>query len=264
LQWTQPENLGPFINGRDYDAYYTVTARGDYAYLVSTDGTSFGIEDIYRVKLPQAARPKPVILVSGKVLNAITKAPVDAEVFYEYLPSGLEAGIAWSNPTDGSYKISLPVGSEFGFRAEAKGFYAVSEQLSTKDLKEYTEITKDLLLAPIEAGEAIRLNNIFFDFGLAELRPESFPELLRLVRFLNEHPKVAIELAGHTDNIGNDEANQTLSEARVTAVRAYLVEQGISHERMKAVGHGKKFPVASNDTEEGRQKNRRVEFTILK
>lgn len=263
LTWSEPENLGPFVNGRDYDAYYTVSARGDYAYLVSTDGSSFGIEDIYRIKLPQAARPKPVILVSGKVLNAKTNLPIEAEVLYEYLPSGLEAGIAWSNATDGSYKISLPAGSDFGFRAEAKGYYAVSEQLSTKDLKEYTELTKDLLLAPIEAGEKIRLNNIFFDFGSADLRPESAPELLRLARFLQENSSVAIELGGHTDNIGNDEANQKLSEDRVAAVRQFLIDKQIAPDRMNAVGYGKKQPVASNDTEEGRQKNRRVEFTIL-
>jgi len=264
LHWSEPENLGPYVNGRDFDAYYTVSARGDYAYLVSSDGTSFGLEDIYTIKLPQAARPKPVVLVSGKVLNAKSKAPIEAEVLYEFLPSGVEAGLARSNPSDGSYKISLPVGSDFGFRAEAEGYYAVSEQLSTKSLKEYSEITKDLFLAPIEAGEAIRLNNIFFDFGKAELRPESFPELLRLVRFLQEHSNVSIELGGHTDNIGNDEANQTLSEERVGAVRNYLIEQKIAPKRMKAVGYGKKHPVASNETEEGRQINRRVEFTILK
>lgn len=264
LHWSEPQNLGPYVNGRDFDAYYTVPARGDYAYLVSSDGTSFGKEDIYRIKLPQAARPKPVILVSGKVLNAKTKQPIEAEVLYEYLPSGMEAGLARSSPTNGSYKISLPVGSDFGFRAEAKGFYAVSEQLSTKELKEYAEITKDLLLAPIEAGEAIRLNNIFFDFGVAELRPESYPELLRLVHFLQENPSVAIELGGHTDTVGNDEANQVLSEHRVEAVKHFLVEKGIGAQRLKAVGYGKKHPVASNDTEEGRQENRRVEFTILK
>jgi len=264
LHWSEPENLGPYVNGRDFDAYYTVSARGDYAYLVSSDGTSFGLEDIYTIKLPQAARPKPVVLVSGKVLNAKSKAPIEAEVLYEFLPSGVEAGLARSNPSDGSYKISLPVGSDFGFRAEAEGYYAVSEQLSTKSLKEYSEITKDLFLAPIEAGEAIRLNNIFFDFGKAELRPESFPELLRLVRLLQEHPNVSIELGGHTDNIGNDEANQSLSEERVGAVRNYLIEQKIAPKRMKAVGYGKKYPVASNETEEGRQINRRVEFTILK
>lgn len=264
LHWSDPENLGPYVNGRFFDAYYTVSARGDYAYLVSSDGTSFGAEDIYRIKLPQAARPKPVILVSGKVVNAKTKAPVEAEVLYEYLPSGLEAGIARSNPNDGSYKISLPAGSDFGFRAEAKGYYPVSEQLSTKELKEYAEITKDLLLAPIEEGEAIRLNNIFFDFGKSELRPESFPELQRLSVFLKERPTVTIELGGHTDNVGNDEANQKLSEERVQAVRVYLVEAGIAAARLKAAGYGKRKPIAPNDTEEGRQQNRRVEFTILR
>jgi outer membrane protein OmpA-like peptidoglycan-associated protein len=262
--WSEPENLGPFVNGRAFDAYYTVSARGDYAYLVSSDGTSYGAEDIYRIKLPQAARPKPVILVSGKVLNAKTKAPVEAEVLYEYLPSGLEAGLARSNPSDGSYKISLPAGSDFGFRAEASGYYAVSEQLSTKELKEYTEITKNLLLAPIEEGEAIRLNNIFFDFAKAELRPESFPELQRLAAFLKINTTVSIELGGHTDNIGNDEANQKLSEERVEAVKSYLIDAGINKARLKAVGYGKKRPLVSNDTDEGRQQNRRVEFIILK
>lgn len=261
--WSEPQNLGREINSDGFDAYYSVSASGDYAYFSSTRD-SYGGQDIYRVPLPGVARPNPVVLVTGHVLDAKTQLPVLAHIVYEMLPSGAEAGRARSNPADGGYGITLPAGAQFGFRAEAAGYYAISDNLDTRQLERYDELKKDLFLVPVEQGQSIRLNNIFFEFAQATLKPESAPELNRVATFLKENPSVVIEIGGHSDNIGGDAVNLTMSRSRAEAVMAFLSSQGIPPQRMSAKGYGRSKPLATNDTEDGRRMNRRVEFTIVK
>jgi outer membrane protein OmpA-like peptidoglycan-associated protein len=260
--WSEPENLGPEINSSSWDAYFTIPAKGDFAYMVS-DLNSYGKTDIFRVKVPESARPQPIILVSGRVLHGKTNQPLSAEIVYENLGSGKVVGTALSDPASGEYTIALAGGTTYGFLAEKKKFYAVSDFLDLNTTKLFDEVKRDLYLFPIEEGEVIRLNNIFFDTDKSVLRTESTAELKRLILFLQAHPNMTIQLEGHTDSQGNPEYNMRLSQERAAAVLNYLVQNGISAGRLKAQGFGKNRPVASNDNPEGRQKNRRVEFRIV-
>ncbi|HEY6172775.1 MAG TPA: OmpA family protein [Candidatus Kapabacteria bacterium] len=262
-KWSTPENLGPDFNTPNWDAYYTLTASGEYAYFVSYD-ESYGGGDIFRAKLPLALRPDPVVLVSGTVIDKKTGKPLEATIKYELLPGGKDVGEAHSSPTTGEYKIILPAGAMYGFRAEAKGYIAVNENLNLKKVTEYTEMKRDLELVPPEVGSVVRMNNIFFETGKAELKSESNAELDRLVDALKTSPAMELLIGGHTDNVGNDNTNKSLSDARARAVKTYLVGKGIKTDRLKTAGFGKSKPVATNDTDEGRQLNRRVEFTIMK
>lgn len=261
--WSKPVNLGASINTKGDEQEYYITAKGDYAYFASGDN-SYGELDIFRIKLPDKVKPNPVVLIYGKVLNAKTKEPLSAEIKYEILQTGMEAGIANSNPGDGSYKIFLPYGKEYGYSAKVSGYYSISENISLKEFSGYKEIEKNLYMIPIEIGEVVRLNNIFFDFNKFELKPESYSELDRVVKFLKEYPTLEIELSGHTDNIGTSEYNAGLSENRANSVAEYLFKNGIERNRVIVVGYGETKPVETNETDEGRQKNRRVEFKILK
>ncbi len=117
---------------------------------------------------------------------------------------------------------------------------------------------------PIEVGRPIKLNNVFFEFNKADLLPESFTELDVVVDYMSKHKTVEIELAGHTDNIGSDDANNKLSQKRAESVKSYIASKGISEARITAKGYGKTKPVADNSTDIGREQNRRVEFTVLK
>ena len=110
----------------------------------------------------------------------------------------------------------------------------------------------------------MRLNNIFFATGKATLRDESFPELNRIAISMQENKTLAIELGGHTDNTGSAEFNINLSQERADTVREYLIGKGIEPDRIASKGYGETKPVAKNDTPEGQQQNRRVEFKILK
>lgn len=261
--WSEPVNLGPEINGIGFDAYYTLPASADYAYLVSNTN-SFGASDLVRVKLPDAIKPEPVVLLLGKTLNAKTKEPVSAEILFEDLVSDKEVGEAISDPNTGSYRITLPNGKNYGVRAVAKGFLSVNENLELLSITKYAEIEKDLFLVPIEVGGTIQLNNVFFEQGKPMLKSQSFPELDRLVQIMEENPSIKIELAGHTDNVGNQAALMKLSQDRVLSVKAYLEKKGIRKDRIDGKGYGSTQPIAPNTNEADRQRNRRVEFKITK
>jgi OmpA-OmpF porin, OOP family len=264
-KWSEPVNLGSPINTEGAEAFFTLDAGGEYAYLTTSDG-AFGGSDIVRVKLLERERPNPVVLVSGNVYNAKTKQPLEATLVYQTLPDGTEAGTGISSPDDGSFKMVLPYNKNYSIRASADKFFAISENLNLDSLVKagYKEIHKDLYLVPIEVGQVFRLNNVFFDFDKYDLRPESFVELDRVVGFLKEYPKVEIEMSAHTDSRGSDAYNITLSDNRAKSVREYILSKGIDPARISSKGYGETKPVASNDTDDGRQLNRRVEFMIVK
>ena len=268
--WTVPENIGKAINSASWDGYYTISAKGDYAYFISTAGAMNKVsfnpsdEDIYRISLSKEAMPDPVVLVKGKVINSKTKQPIEADIFYESLPLKEEDGLAISDPNTGDYKIVLPVGKKYGFRAEAKGYIAVSQNEDFTLVSKYKEITRDLELTPLKVGETVQLSNVFFVQSKAEIEPESKPELERILQLLNENPNLEIELGGHTDNQGSSSANLRLSESRALAVMTYLIENGVDKKRLEYKGYGGTKPIASNASGESRKKNRRVEIKILK
>ena len=261
-KWTEPVNLGTPINGPDWDAYFTVPASGDYAYLVS-GRSGEGESDIFRVALPDDRRPLPVVLVSGIVRDRSTNEPIEAEIIYENLATGVEVGRARTDPASGEYNIALPPGERYGFRAEGEGFLSISDNLDLSDLQAYREQTRDLEVVPLRAGETVRLNNLFFDLGGTTLHPDSYPELRRLATTMKQRSSMTIEIIGHTDSIGTAENNLALSRARATAVSRELLTLGVPASRISILGRGEEEPVAPNGTEEGRARNRRVDVRIM-
>ena len=221
-------------------------------------------EDIFKISLREEVRPDPVILISGRVLNSISKEPLDASILYQSLPITDEGGTAMTNPSTGEYKIILPVGKVYGFHAEAEGYMATERNEDFTDVTEYKEIVRDLYLTPLAVGMVIKLNNLFFVRSKAEVLPESIPEMDRVYKLLIDYPKLVIELGGHTDNQGIYSANVKLSQERADAVRTYLTEKGIEKRRIKTKGYGPTKPVADNRNPETRKNNRRVEIKVLK
>ncbi len=262
--WSVPRNLGPVVNSPDFDAYYTLSAAGDNAYLVSARNGTDGSKDIFRIALAPTFKPEVVTLVQGKVLDAVTKKPIRAIIHYENLVTGEEIGVAESSPIDGSYTIVLPAGVQYGYRAEATDYIAENANLDATAADKYSEKQQDLFMVPFKVGQKVKLNNIFFPQSRYYLQPSSFPELLRLVRILRDYPTVEILIGGHTDNQGDPALNVKLSEDRVNEVKKYLVSKGIDPKRLTTKGFGGSEPIANNEQEETRRFNRRVEFTITK
>ena len=199
-----------------------------------------------------------------KIIDSKTNQPVSATISYQSLSDKKEMGDATSDPATGEYTITLPYGSSYSINANGANYIPVYNNLDLTQAGEYKEMTQNLYLVPIEVGQTVRLNNIFFDSGKSDLRPESFPELDRLVTTLEKNPKMQIEISGHTDDVGADDVNLKLSSDRANAVKDYLLSKGIAQATVTAVGFGETKPVASNTTDDGKQLNRRVEFTIVK
>ncbi len=264
-KWSEPVNLGAPINTPSWDAFFTLDAGGEYAYLTTSLNT-LGESDIVRVQLMEEEKPDPVVLLSGNVYNKKTGQPISANLVYEILPDGAVAGNGLSSPFDGAFKMVLPYDKNYSIRATADHFFAISENLNLDSLVKqgYKEIHKDLYLVPIEIGQVVRLNNVFFDFDKWDLRPESFVELDRVVKLLQENPSIEIEMSAHTDSHGSDDYNFKLSDNRARSVMEYILRKGIAPGRIVSKGYGETMPVVPNDTDENRQLNRRVEFRILK
>jgi outer membrane protein OmpA-like peptidoglycan-associated protein len=192
-----------------------------------------------------------------------------AKIIYERLPDGKELGIAESNPETGAYEIRLPAGQLYGVRAEATDRMSENQNLDLRNITNDQVINKDFNLEPIrvssmEENITLVLNNIFFDFDKAVLKPESFPELNRIVTVMKEKSGMQIEIAGHTDSMGPEPYNLKLSERRAKSVVKYLTDEGVAQNRIAVLFLGEGKPIAPNETEAGRKKNRRVEFKILK
>ncbi|MCI1188601.1 OmpA family protein [Hymenobacter sp. DH14] len=262
--WSPPRNLGPVVNSPDFDAYYTISAAGQDAYLVSSRNGTGGSKDIFRISLAPAFQPEVVTLVTGKVLDQATGKPLKAIIHYENLLTGEEIGVTETDPATGEYTIVLPSGVQYGYRAEAKGYLAENANLDVTAKDKYTEQKQDLYLVPFNVGQTVKMNNIFFQQSRYYLTTSSYPELLRLIRIMKDYPTVEIKLSGHTDNQGDPALNLKLSLDRVNEVKKYLSSHGINGGRITTEGFGDTKPIASNDQEETRMKNRRVEFTITK
>ncbi len=266
--WSAPENMGKSINSPLEDLFFNIPANSEFAYYsrgVTEDNT-----DIYSVKLPVIQSPEPWVTVTGKLMDSKTESPLGAKIIYERLPDGKDMGISQSEPTTGEFEIKLPAGFLYSLRAETKDHISESQNIDLRNLAANTNKKQlDFHLRPIEVvhieeNAMFTFNSVFFAFDKAILKPESFPELERVVQLMNDKPTLTIEVAGHTDNIGEQSYNQNLSERRADAVKKFLTSKGIDEGRVTIVGFGETKPIVSNDDEkDGREINRRVEFKIM-
>ncbi len=291
--WAEPENLGYPVNTPDDDVFFVISASGKHGYYASFNANGYGEKDIYVITFlglekpmvmnnednllaSQAAPVKETVIapvlaikeaqltiLKGVITDELTKQPLEATIeIVDNLKNQVIASFT-SNSATGKYLVSLPAGRNYGIAVKKENYLFHSENFDIPNTAAYQEVVKDVALKNIAVGSKIILKNIFFDFDKATLRPESTNELERLTKLLNDVPTLKIEISGHTDSKGADEYNKTLSNNRAKAVLDYLVKAGISAGRLTSVGFGEEQPIATNDTDEGRQLNRRTEFKIL-
>lgn len=261
--WSEPENLGPNINTPEWDGYFTIPATGDYAYLSSIQN-SMGGEDIFRLKLYPAIKPDPVAIVSGQVIDGISRKPIAADVLATVTPDNKEQSRIKYDPETGDFKLLLPTQSNYNLTASREGYFPTTEPLDLSKDKRFRDIRKNLVLTPIRTGQRVTLHEVLFEQSKAVLLSGSNAELDRVAQMLKDYPTMEIQVDGHTDNQGQWDLNMKLSQDRVRVVKEYLMGQGIADARIQTKAWGPSKPIASNETEEKRRLNRRVEFTILK
>jgi OmpA-OmpF porin, OOP family len=283
INWSEPVNMGDRINTTGRELYFRPNRLGFALFTSTINSDGYGDLKVYQpdepflVKDPIVSLVKPVdsvvqivelprdtvtkidnrVKVYGKVTNVKTGEPVTAVVSFN--GPGMDEQTVTSS-ADG-FSILLSASADYSVSIEAKGFISTMEKLDvhTYELK---ELEMNFGLQPLAIGTTVNLKNVLFAQAKTDILPESFPELDLVVHFLQANPNVRIELSGHTDNRGVHQDNIKLSQQRVNKVKEYLVSKGVEAKRISGKGYGGTKPIASNDTEESRRMNRRVEFTI--
>ncbi|GJM32471.1 MAG: hypothetical protein DHS20C18_14720 [Saprospiraceae bacterium] len=260
--WSEPLNLGTSINTVDNDWGFKVTTEGDYAYFaVESDK---GSSDIFLVKVPEVYQPERVSTIAGKLVG-MDGRPVEAEIEWIDLMTGEVVQITRNDPETGDFFATLPDAGKFGYSIRKEGFFPLSGNIDVGEGENKFELEEEMTLATVkemkEKEIKIPLNNLFFETASFDIKTASFPQLDRLASWIQEND-LAIEIQGHTDNVGSETNNQQLSENRAKAVREYLINKGVEESKVAAAGYGENKPVASNDTEKGRASNRRVEIQL--
>ncbi|UYQ93519.1 OmpA family protein [Chitinophaga horti] len=260
--WGPAVNLGYPVNTVDEDASMVVAADGRTAYFASDRNDTRGALDIYSFELPAPARAQKTLYVRGFVYDAKTEKRLTAALELIDLQTGLHTATVNAG-ADGKYLVPLPLGKDYAFNVNRKGYLFYSDNFSLQASQDGQPFEKNIPLQPLEANAIVTLKNIFFETGKFTLREDSHTELDRLVTLLSDNASMKAEISGHTDNVGADKDNQQLSENRAKEVVKYLVSKGIAADRLSAKGYGESQPVATNDTEEGRAQNRRTVLKII-
>ncbi|MBN2160821.1 MAG: OmpA family protein [Spirochaetes bacterium] len=266
--WSRPVNLGNFINTKGEDSLIAIPASGDIMYYTKSvgdeDSKKEGVRRIYMVPIPENLQQTKVVVVKGTVYDKRnTHKKLFAEITITDINNDDRPITIHSNKDDGKYIVILNKGKTCDFSVKSHGYLFHSKKIDLTDLQKYREINEDIFLEPIMVGANIILFNMYFEFRSYKLMKESKYELNRIIKLLKENPTMRVEISGHTDNIGSDQANKKLSMQRAQSVVNYLVKNGIKDNRLVPKGYGKNKPVATNKTEEGRQENRRVEIEVL-
>ncbi|WP_250629958.1 OmpA family protein [Rhodoflexus caldus] len=261
-EWSEPVNLGKAINSAGSDAIH-ITADGKTALVVSSQpGNSYGETDIYRITIPEPHRAEPVVVVTGTVIDSNGKPVTKAQITWQATDNS-QKGTASVQP-NGRFSIPLKRGKKYRYQPVAPDYFSGSQIV---DLTQTPATTLVIEQPAMEMGSLNKseskgfvINSLEFDFDSDVIRPQSLHDLDRLAALLQDN-SLMLHIEGHTDDKGSDEFNLSLSRRRAEAVKKYLLAKGCKAQII-AKGFGKTQPIAPNTTEEGRQKNRRVEFRV--
>ncbi len=264
ILWEKPQNLGYPINTFGEESGLSISSSGRLAFFASDKQGGSGGFDIYSFEMPENLRPKTVTYVKGVVFDKTSRQRLEAKIQIINLKTGNFAFDDFTDAVAGEFLATMTPGNSFALNVSKPGYLFYSQNF-TPDLKEAVKpYMIEVPLQKIEIGGMVVLNNIFFETNKFDLLPESKTELGQLIAFLRENPGVSIEIAGHTDNVGDDKSNQALSESRAKTVYDYLVLNKVPASKLSFKGYGETMPVNDNSTDENRKNNRRTEFKILK
>jgi outer membrane protein OmpA-like peptidoglycan-associated protein len=263
--WSVPKNLGYPINTPGKEGALAIHPNREIAFFTSDRIRQQN--DIWQFKLDSTLLPPPVSNLQGFVYDSKELGPVIADVIVFELADSTEV-FRYATDAEGEFSTAITHDRPYGIHVSAKGYAFWSGQVSYPGSEPYGVKRIRVPLIPMGneevhvAGSAVVLRNIEFESGSAVLLTSSLHELRRLLALLKEYSDMHIQLRGHTDNVGTPADNLLLSEARAKSVYNWLAEQGVDAQRLSFKGFGESLPIAPNDTEAGRQENRRTEFII--
>jgi hypothetical protein len=257
--WQEPRNLGPLVNGKGSEYYFSIDGESKNLYYARAEATDLKNLDLYSFPLPMEAHPLAVTRLEGALLDSVTQEPLSGIVSVIDLSNGIEVASKYLRD-DGSFDFDLIDKNRYLLLIQSPDFFSVEKEI---DLKQDTVLK--IMTTAIDYKLPLIFKNIEFDEGQAEIKPAMEPILDRIVLFMADHPTFKLKIGGHTDNSGDADRNTDLSQKRADAIKKYIEQKGkIPEERIEAWGYGSAEPLREEATEEDRRINRRVEFRLLK
>ncbi len=208
-------------------------------------------------------QPDSMVLIHGKVFDAVTKKPVTAKITYEKQPFADDMGVV-SSKSERGFKMYMLNTQSYAVEVRATGYLSYRKVINFDELSASIEEEMNFTIVPMSTTQSIRLRNVSFLQGESTITPDSFDELNSIVKYMKENPKVVLQVEGHTDFRGNKRLNLALSSQRAETVSEYLIAHGIKKKRIKTKAYGGSRPITDENTEEAKRQNRRVEVRILK
>ncbi len=273
-EWGTPENLGYPINTPDDDVFYVITKDGKRGYYATVRDDGLGYSDIYMITVPEEKKKEPEVTKEPEpakpnkyivvVVDAENQSPLEAKVKLQGVKDKMVIGM--TNQSKGTYEFSITAAEakDYQLSVEREGYAFVNQPVKIEGTAGDSDpVTNTIEMKKLVVGVTKVLRNIYFDFGKASFKQDSYAELNKLESMMKQNGGVRVEIAGHTDNIGSKDFNKLLSQQRANAVRGFLTSKGVDPRRVTAMGYGEEKPLSSNDDEkEGRELNRRVEFKV--
>lgn len=255
--WDEPKNLGPLVNGPGSEYYFTIDSESHYLYYASSSGDDVENLDLHSFPAPMEAQPTAIANLKGSLINSETKKPFKGIVSIIDLDKGVEVAPKFLRE-DGSFDFTLINKRKYLLIIQGDDFFRI-EELFFMD----GDAVMNRDAEPIESKIAFK--SLEFENGKADILPSMHQDLDKLANFLIDHPKVNLNILGHTDSQGKEDSNLRLSQARADAIKAYLIYRfKITAARIQAHGYGSSKPIVEEKTDEDRSLNRRVEFEITR
>lgn len=258
--WSKPLNLGYPINTYTDEINLVVEASAQKAFISSKKNDNY---DIFSFELYDEIKPEKTVFFKGIISDFKTHKHLRAAFELYDLETGKAIVKSYSDPVDGSFLVCLPCNKNYALNVNKDNYLFYSENFNLINCDNVKPFVKNIFLHPFVKGESIVLNNIFFDTDKYLLKKESLVELNKIFEFLSKNKNIKVQINGHTDNVGNFKYNKILSTNRAKSVYNFLIEKGIDKNRLKYKGYSSSKPVESNNTPQGRARNRRTEIEIV-
>jgi outer membrane protein OmpA-like peptidoglycan-associated protein len=253
--WSEPKNIGPLVNGRGSEYYFTIDSESSRLYYARSEEEDPQNLDLHSFPVPMEAQPEAVANLKGSLVDSETKKPLKGIVSIIDLDHGVEVAPKFLRP-DGSFDFQLINKRNYLLIIQGEDFFRIEEVFFMDGDREINKETE-----PIESK--IAFETLEFENGKADILPAMHKDLDRLANFLIDHPKLRVNISGHTDSQGKEDSNLRLSQARADAIKAYLIYQfKIDASRIEAHGYGSSKPIVKEEHDDHRKLNRRVEFEI--
>ncbi|MDN5216444.1 OmpA family protein [Fulvivirgaceae bacterium BMA12] len=256
-RWSEPINIGPLVNGKGSEYYFTIDANSQYLFYAKSKDENLSNLDLFSFPLPMGAQPNATVQLQGSLTEVGTDKPLSGMVSIIDLDHGIEVAPKFLRP-DGSFSFDLINNNNYLLIIHGDDFFRIEELFYLDGDAEYHRKTETF-------SSRIEFSTLEFDNGKSDLKIEMYGDLNKIVDFMMDNPEFNLKISGHTDSDGSEELNLKLSDDRAQSIKEYLTYFGkIDESRIDAKGYGSSKPIVEEKTDEDKKLNRRVEFEIIR